>query len=303
MWWVTWLGCTGTMETTEPEVEVQDDPVTMLTRACEGGDAAKCTRLAERYAAGDGVEADAGRAAELYSQGCGGGHAAGCVALAAMHETGEGLPKDLARAAQLLGTACDAGDGAACHRLADMHLDARGVPEDVPRALKLLRGACTGGVGESCRQLATLYGVGARVPRDTDQSRSYAKAACGHGDVLGCCRLAERQILDGDDRSARSTLSSLLEDHPDLEGVDPLIVRGLQVAAGEKSEKVGEELIEAWRESTLTSETWSWKPLTEHLADEKRRKSRESRVVIELLDAPRAAGTEAALAAALDLPG
>lgn len=301
-WWMLVLG-TGCTGTSEPDVEPPSTPTEALRRSCESQDAAACAALARHYLDGVEVEQDRSRAAELFSQSCGGGHQAGCLAFAEMHDEGDPMPRDPARASQIYEQACEADELEACTRLAQRHLDARGVPADADRAVELYKKACTGGVGAACRAVSQIYAVGAHVPRDTDQSMSYAKAGCGHDDVMSCLLLAQGQILDDKDRDARSTLDALVRRDADLGGLDPLIVHGLRIAAGEKPEKVGTDLLEAWRVSKLTKEEWSWQALSEHLADEKRKKSRVSRIVIELLDAPRADGTEAALSAALGLPG
>ena len=294
------LGCNGALDgKDDPDVE-PGTPAEELQRGCESGTAKDCRLLAGLHMLGNGVELNMERAAELYSQACGGGDADACASLATMHFDGTGQPRDLQRAADLYGKACEGGAVEACAQLADMHLEAMGVAEDVGKAIALSKQACEGGRGESCSALSAMYGLGARVPRNPTESRRYAKRGCDVEHVPSCFQLAERQILEDDDRDARSLLEALAGKHAESDDIDRVALYGLMVAAGEKPSKIGAPLLSAWK--ATESSDWSWAALTDHLRNDKKKKAKESRIVIELLSAPHSDGTESALRAALEVP-
>ena len=294
--WLTLAACTGGFE----PVEDTDGtgPGTELEASCAQGNAADCTRLAEAAMTADDGGPDFPRVLELLGKACDGGDGPGCARLGAMHESGEGVDRDLTKAAQLYGSACEHDDVASCARLGNMYLDARGVQEDVLRASKRLEKACTGGHGESCAKLSSLYAVGARLPRSPIKSRRYAERGCDASHLPACLQLAERQVLDGDDREARALLEAVLR-REQPSNPDRVVLEGLRLAAGEKPDVVGSELVRAWKAVTPEDVTWSWDRITGHLGEEKKRRSKESVIVLELLGSPRNAGTEAALRAAL----
>lgn len=79
----------------------------LFQRACDGGDAFGCMKLAFAYSEGLGVKADDARAAKLAERGCNGGSARACAFLGAVYaQGGGGYPKDVRRAEELLRQAC-----------------------------------------------------------------------------------------------------------------------------------------------------------------------------------------------------
>ncbi|MCI7024230.1 MAG: hypothetical protein MR964_08450, partial [Campylobacter sp.] len=50
-------------------------------KACDGGDMLGCSNLGSRYAIGNGVEKDLGKAVELFKKACDGGNMPGCYNL------------------------------------------------------------------------------------------------------------------------------------------------------------------------------------------------------------------------------
>ena len=297
------LGCNAGIEGGGPELE-PGTPAEQLQRSCESGKASDCRLLGGLYLIGNGVEADLDRAAWFYARACTASDGEACATLANLHHEGrESIERDLGKAADLYGQACDHGHVESCATLARMHVEALGVPEDAARAVELLEKACEGGHGESCSELASMYALGARVPRSPARSRRFAKQGCKAEHVPSCFQLAERQILEGDDRDARSLLEALAEKHAESDNIDHVVLYGLMVAAGEKPSRIGEPLLEAWKASEQSDQSdWSWAALTDHLRDEKRKRAKESRIVIQLLGAPRSDGTESALRAALEVP-
>ncbi|MDY4154533.1 tetratricopeptide repeat protein, partial [Campylobacter sp.] len=52
-----------------------------VKKACDGGDMLGCSNLGSRYAIGNGVEKDLGKAVELFKKACDGGNMPGCYNL------------------------------------------------------------------------------------------------------------------------------------------------------------------------------------------------------------------------------
>ena len=62
-------------------------------KACDGGDMLGCSNLGSRYAIGNGVEKDLGKAVELFKKACDGGNMRGCTNLGSMYANGNGVEK------------------------------------------------------------------------------------------------------------------------------------------------------------------------------------------------------------------
>ena len=79
------------------------------------------------YAEGHNVNADEGRAAELFGSACDKGVAAACTRLGNLVERGRGVVKILARAFQLHKQGCDGGDALGCVRQGVMTRHGKGL--------------------------------------------------------------------------------------------------------------------------------------------------------------------------------
>ncbi len=312
----TWLLCLTTLLAASCKVSIDDedgdaagdDPAAraVLTDAdalevsCEAGSFSDCTKLGRLYKQGEGVEADLARAVELFSLACTGNDARGCTALGLHHERGDGVERDLAKAASLYKQGCDGGASRGCAELGRLTLDGLGVPQDVDAAVELHKKACRGGMGESCSELASLFELGARVPRNPERSRRFAQRGCNKEHALSCVQLARRQVLAGDDKDAREVLSEMLKWDADKLDIDLTIVHGLRLLAGEKAKDVAEPLVAAWRTRPEKATEWSWAPLKEPLQDDRRNRSKDLLVVLNLLDTAPGEANERALRTALE---
>ena len=86
-------------------------------KACDSGNMLGCSNLGSRYAIGNGVEKDLGKAVELFKKACDGENMRGCYNLGLMYEKGKGVEEDFSKAAELLKKACDGGDMNGCRNL------------------------------------------------------------------------------------------------------------------------------------------------------------------------------------------
>ena len=128
----------------------------LWAKACEGDAAPEtagaCVGDGKRLAAGDGVKADAGRAAAYFGLACG-KRAKECFYSALASASGDGVPKDPVAARALYGKACDAGDFDSCNNLGNLLFDGAGGAKDPAAAKALFKTACDGGVAFGCDNL------------------------------------------------------------------------------------------------------------------------------------------------------
>jgi uncharacterized protein len=160
-----------------------------LQRSCDAGALTSCVSLAYDFSKGEGVTADAGRAAALYEKACRGGLGVGCVNLGVAFALGSGVPVDRATAARLFRDGClqaSAGEVAApvaCVNLGVMidggFADAAGqAPQE------LFERACRSGYPTGCR-----YAGLALAPREPERGKGFIARACERGDRIGCEQL------------------------------------------------------------------------------------------------------------------
>jgi TPR repeat protein len=85
--------------------------------SCESGSGASCLRMAKQYEAGEGVERDLTRAAEMYQEACfHGDEPSGCVSVGLMNEAGLGGEEERKKAHQYFHIACVHGDMYGCYK-------------------------------------------------------------------------------------------------------------------------------------------------------------------------------------------
>jgi TPR repeat protein len=152
--------------------------------ACDAGDLAACQELGRAYAEGDGVAADARRAATYYGRACDGGQADACAEQAAvMRRSGDRALAADAALPQL--RACFLGRGASCRALG------RGTRELSARKVAgRARRACAGGDAAACAILGHLTRHGIGISRDHRQAAESFRRACDLGLPWGCLALA-----------------------------------------------------------------------------------------------------------------
>lgn len=183
----------------------------LAERACGGGDAWGCSRAAYAYSTGaPGVQPNQALSAQLYEQGCGAGDVRACFNLAIKLRKGEGVPADAARAATLFERACDSGEElAACVSLAYGYSNGLGVSKDEARAAALYEKACKGGESVACFNLGIKLRDGAGVTRNAPQAAAMFRQACDAGHLPACNSLAvaiERGTLAQTGRADASSL-------------------------------------------------------------------------------------------------
>jgi len=137
-----------------PEVEA-------LEASCHRNDARACYKLGFMWLKGDGVSADAPRAAGLFHRACQGGDMLACWTLGDMHYRGEGVALDKANAAALFEQVCQSGGETACLQLAEMYSTGDGVAASKQKAVELLRRVCDRGSAEACAELKSASASGA----------------------------------------------------------------------------------------------------------------------------------------------
>ncbi len=123
---------------------------------CDDHRARACGELARRTLVGEGVEADARAALQLYDGACEGGDAGACAATAAMWREGRHADADAARALTYEQRACELGAVDACGRVGIALADERSTGYDPVRARAALDAPCAADDAPSCTALAGL---------------------------------------------------------------------------------------------------------------------------------------------------
>ena len=166
-----------------------------LDVACSDGDATACNRLGWRVRQGEQVLADWRRAAALFERACDGGEAEGCVRLARLrlHRSaeGRGITPDTASAVDLFQRGCAAGAAVGCTDLATLHIDrteadTTGTTDLYGLAAPLYERACDEGDLKGCTLLGTLHDAGHGVETDVVRAAALHRRACDGGSLLGC---------------------------------------------------------------------------------------------------------------------
>jgi len=126
-------GCSSTAE-----------QVGVLRERADAGDAGAQVALGQRYATGDGVEADAVRAASLFRTAAESGSSEGQLALGAAYRQGVGVAQDPDEALRWIRKAARAGNARARLALGAMYEEGDGVPKDLVAAHAWLNLAAAG---------------------------------------------------------------------------------------------------------------------------------------------------------------
>jgi TPR repeat protein len=218
-------------------------------RACEKGvlGEAGCARLGDMYAKGDRVWRSAHVAAMFHERACAGGEAASCAKLAALSAqigapprvagaapvargpgAGAGLPPagssgiqpagssgdhaappggcelpapgtagqgiELSEPVKALESRCDAGDGVACGAVAERMSVGNGAPLDPVGAARLFELGCERHDAASCKASGRASERGLGVPRDLPRAIVQYQRACLGAYVPGCAALGELSL-------------------------------------------------------------------------------------------------------------
>ena len=146
------------------------------------GDAAAQYELGQRYADGDGVEADMAQAAYWYGLAADQGLAAAEYRIATLYEKGRGVPKDDGKARALYEKAARQGNVKAMHNLAVIYAEGRGTRQDFTTAARWFGEAAEFGLGDSQYNLAILEERGLGVKQDTMTAYKWFSIAARNGD-------------------------------------------------------------------------------------------------------------------------
>lgn len=162
--------------------------VVTAAQACDRDDIDGCVTLATALAAGEGVDADAARAATLFTTACESGRPAACLSLAELRQSGAGVARDAYEAASLFATACEGGELRACFELGTLYHTGDGVPRNIEAAFTWWQRACDGGLQQACDEMPGRAEADL-PPTAPDALRNLARQ-CDRGTLRSCVELA-----------------------------------------------------------------------------------------------------------------
>ncbi len=171
-----------------------------LVQAARSGDAAAAFEVAARYADGDRIAKDLGKAAEWYQRAAEGGVAVAQYRLGSLYERGQGVAKDLTKAVDWYQRAADQGNVNAMHNLAVMMSEGVDGSPDQDKALQWFLAAADYGVRDSQYNLGVIFARGLGTPQDLIASYKWFAIAAAQGDSDSTARRDEvAKLLSGDD--------------------------------------------------------------------------------------------------------
>lgn len=160
--------------------------------ACQAGDGAACTVLADAYANAVGVPRDPFRASQLFRQGCELGHAPACMFLAEAYRTGVGTRVDEAQALDLYGKACELGNALACRSVGDLYTMGASGMVDGKAAGVWYKLGCDLGDSQACTAAGLWVERGDSNGVIGESSLSLFEKGCRGHHLRACTLLAER---------------------------------------------------------------------------------------------------------------
>jgi uncharacterized protein len=150
--------------------------------AAEKGNRKALYRLGKRYAKGEGVPQDYGRAAELLRESAGMGYAPAQNDLGAFYAKGLGVKQDYAEAAKWYRKAADKGDALARYSLGRAYWLGRGVATNTPESLKWLKKSAKQNQADAMQFLGEIYlNGGAGTKPDGRRAFHWFLEAAGQG--------------------------------------------------------------------------------------------------------------------------
>lgn len=154
-------------------------------------DLGRLTRIATRYANGDGVPQDWARARELYERAATRGSPVAMTSLAHVHLSGRGVPRDVAKGREWLEKAAQRNHAPAMNDLGVVfERGGPGIERDYAQARAWYEKAAAGGYARSMGNLATLYANGHGVPRDLGKAHELFLRAAANGNARSMFNLA-----------------------------------------------------------------------------------------------------------------
>jgi TPR repeat protein len=164
---------------------VAKDPgkaVKWLRKAAEQGLARAQCLLGLNYANGDGVKPDKVEGARWLRRAAEQGLAEAQFDLGMCYANGDGVPRNAVTAVDWYRKAADQGLPDAEGELGNCYLEGNGVPKDIPEGIKWTRRAATQGFAQAQNTLGLCYTKGTGVPKDYVQAYKWFNLATAKGD-------------------------------------------------------------------------------------------------------------------------
>ncbi len=180
-----------------------------LRTAALGGDANAAYEVAQRFAEGRGVPADASEAARWYERAAGKGLAPAQFRYASLLEKGQGVKKNLSQARRLYLAAATQGHAKAMHNLAVLYAEGIEGKPDYSTAATWFRKAAQHGVADSQYNLGVLCARGLGTDKNMAEAYKWFALAAAQGDrEAGKKRDDVAARMDADDlTSAQQTVA------------------------------------------------------------------------------------------------
>jgi serine/threonine protein kinase len=139
-----------------------------------GSDPQAYSALGWEYLKGDALRRDPNRAAYFLGKACDGGAAKGCEKLAYMASEGDGIAKNDSDATKHYAEACDLGDAYDCGRVGFKYqFGQEGVNKDYSKALEYFTKGCGRNDITSCSGLGDLYQHGDGVEKNVEKANQF----------------------------------------------------------------------------------------------------------------------------------
>lgn len=181
-----------------------------LRQAAEIGDPAAALEIAIRYAEGNGVSRDLGKAAAWYDRAARAGIAVAQYRLGSLFERGEGVEEDRSAAVGWYRRAADQGNIGAMHNLAVMMSEGVEGAPDHKSAFEWFFTAANHGVVDSQFNLAVVFARGLGKDKDLAEAYKWFAIAAASGDIDARARRdqVEKALSPDDLAKARAAVKA-----------------------------------------------------------------------------------------------
>jgi len=153
---------------------------------CSGDNAKLCLSAGVKFQTGEGVEANAKQALELFNKVCKGGEVKGCTLAAHLYRKGaDGVEKDEAKALTMYEDACnkDSEPNACFHAGNAYGIEQLGAKKDPQKSYDYLKKSCDGGNKDACNFAEMLKNT-------LDNMPDKLAGRCDKGEAKACADLA-----------------------------------------------------------------------------------------------------------------
>ncbi len=159
-----------------PATEISPELRNIMERA-DCGDAWAQSKLADHYAAGNGVLQDHDRAAELYRRAAEDGYTVAQYELAGCYAAGKGVLRDNAQAIQWYKRAAEDGYRPALYELGNCYAKGKGVARDIAEAVQWYRRGAEDGYSPAQYELGRCHAMGKGVSQDYAEAIEWYRRA------------------------------------------------------------------------------------------------------------------------------